>query len=298
MSRRDLRIEDVLTILAALALVVTGVKVQGLAEGRWWEYSFVVFPAALMILGASIRYAFGGTESGPALARIGHVIRDWLPFALFLTFYETLRSQLWASLATREMDATLLHIDRMLFGETPAISMQSWISPAATEFFATCYFIHLLLPPLVAFFWYRRDVPTFRWFLLSIFACGAVGSGLYIAVPAVGPGIAFKDLFTVPLKPGAAMDAVALMDSVGRAPHDVFPSLHIAVAAIVLYFAFRYSRWMGFVLFPLIAGNWISTLYLRYHYAIDDLAGFVLAFLTIVAAAWLLKLEHLWQRPG
>ena len=38
---------------------------------------------------------------------------------------------------------------------------------------------------------------------------------------------------------------------------------------------------------PLIAGNWISTVYLRYHYVVDDLAAFLLIpFVVWVVGAW------------
>jgi membrane-associated phospholipid phosphatase len=42
---------------------------------------------------------------------------------------------------------------------------------------------------------------------------------------------------------------------------------------------------------PLVLANWLSTLYLRYHYMIDDVAGWATAAIAIAVAAWILRLE-------
>jgi membrane-associated phospholipid phosphatase len=242
-----------------------------------------------------VRYAFGkATNAVAAIAGIGRVIRDWLPFALFLSFYETLGSTIFSAPA-RERDAALLRIDRILFGETPSVAMQYWTTPALTELLGLCYFAHLVLPPLAAFFWYRRDLATFRQLLLSIFLCGAIGGICYVLVPAVGPALAYPDLYPIPLHGSRAMEAVAMMDT-ARAPHDVFPSLHVAISAIVLWFAWRYRGWMFWVFLPIVIGNWIATIYLRFHYAIDVIVAFPFALLMIVLAKALLALEARWRR--
>ena len=61
----------------------------------------------------------------------------------------------------------------------------------------------------------------------------------------------------------------------------------------VALFAFIIAlMWLlGDVLLPFVAGNWIATLYLRYHYLIDVLAGFVVAFLGVMLARAALRLE-------
>jgi membrane-associated phospholipid phosphatase len=65
---------------------------------------------------------------------------------------------------------------------------------------------------------------------------------------------------------------------------DVFPSLHCAASLYLLLFDYRHDRrrFWGYLV-PCV-GLWLSTIYLRYHYLIDDFAGFALALLAIAIA--------------
>ena len=56
-----------------------------------------------------------------------------------------------------------------------------------------------------------------------------------------------------------------------------FPSLHIAISCVLLFFLFRYVRlifWLCF--FPFLTMV-LATIYFGWHYVVDDIAGFVLA---------------------
>ena len=61
-----------------------------------------------------------------------------------------------------------------------------------------------------------------------------------------------------------------------------FPSLHAAVSLVALVYAWRYVRAWFWVLLPFCLGLWVSTIYLRHHYVVDLLAGWVLAPVAIV----------------
>ena len=63
---------------------------------------------------------------------------------------------------------------------------------------------------------------------------------------------------------------------------DAFPSGHAAVTLVVQWYAFRYFQRRGFWLLPLTVALLFSTVYLGYHYAVDILAGAVLAVFCIV----------------
>ena len=56
-----------------------------------------------------------------------------------------------------------------------------------------------------------------------------------------------------------------------------FPSLHIAISCVLLFFLFRYVRlvfWLCFFPFLIMV---IATIYFGWHYVVDDIAGFLLA---------------------
>jgi membrane-associated phospholipid phosphatase len=58
---------------------------------------------------------------------------------------------------------------------------------------------------------------------------------------------------------------------------DVFPSVHVAASLYLLRFDWRHwRRRFWWVLAPCIV-LWLSTLYLRFHYFVDLLAGAAVA---------------------
>ena len=66
---------------------------------------------------------------------------------------------------------------------------------------------------------------------------------------------------------------------------DAFPSIHVAVSLYLLAFdRMYYRRRFWRLLVPCVA-LWISTIYLRYHYAVDVIAGFAIAAIGLRVAA-------------
>ena len=294
--RAELRVEDVLCAVVALALggyAGVGMLLRSFGEEQYWTVSFILLPVSILIFIASLRYALGapGTSFGQFVRTSTAAVRDWLPFAIFLLVYSTFHARIWSELAPRDRDAELLAIDRALFGTTPAAAMQDWGNAVLTDILTVCYFLHLVLPPVMAALWYRRDLRVFREFLLAVLVSGIVGTIGYIVVPAVGPALAYPSLFHRELSGALYRPIIGAID-LARAPRDVFPSLHVAVSAIVLWYAWRRGRTAFAVVLPLVLGNWFSTLYLRYHYFIDVVAGWVAAAVSIAASRWLLRIEE------
>jgi membrane-associated phospholipid phosphatase len=287
----------VLTAGAALALLFfLGAKTVGtihLNEGNYWDFAFLLLPIALLVLVASIRYAFrpvGAPAIREVTTQTGRILRDWSPFLIFLILYESFRLNTWSLAAPADKDAMLLRWDLRLFGQTPSVPMEAWIRPWLTEMLVTAYFLHLVLPPVMGLIWYRRDLLVFRQFLLSVLVAGIIGTQGYALVPAIGPGFAFPSLYHHRLT-GTAYDNITGLLDTARAMRDVFPSLHVGISAIVLWYAWRRGRALFFVMLPLVLANWLSTLYLRYHYLVDVIAGWLTAAVAIVLAGWILRAE-------
>jgi membrane-associated phospholipid phosphatase len=114
-----------------------------------------------------------------------------------------------------------------------------------------------------------------------------VGVTLYVLVPAVGPLYTLGHLYDRDLAGGVVGQANRAFIDGTRVPRDVFPSLHVGISALLLFYAARASRPFALVLLPAVAGNWIATIYLRYHYLVDVVAGFALVPLVVAAVrAW------------
>jgi len=291
----ELRSEDLLAGGFAIALVVLGgVRALGtaviLSDDEFWEIAMILAPVSVLVFLAAVQYATGGGDALATVRRITGTVRDWLPFASFLLFYSSFRNHLWQLLFRSDRDAQLLAIDRALLGETPAVWLDRWVRPWLTDAMAAAYFSHLILPPVLAFALYRRDRLLFRRLLLAILVAGVIGSVGYLAVPAVGPAVAYPQLFAHPLHGGLFAPLSTLMDA-ARAPRDVFPSLHVGVSAVVLWYAYRRGKVWFWLFLPWVMGNWAATLYLRYHYSIDVLAGWAVAASAIAITEALLRLE-------
>src|SRR6266568_5130591 len=81
--RTNVRAEDVLTIGAALALLLfLGGKSIGtiqLTEQNYWDFAFLLLPIAILVLAASIRYALrpaGEPAIREVTARTAIILRD------------------------------------------------------------------------------------------------------------------------------------------------------------------------------------------------------------------------------
>lgn len=303
MSRINLgvsaRAEDVLTVGAALGLLLflggKSLRTIRLTEHNYWDFAFLLLPIAILVLAASIRYAFrpvGEPAIRELTARNAIILRDWSPFLVFLILYESFLLNTWNAVAPADNDALLLRWDIALFGQTPSVAMDSWVRAWLTQVMVTAYFLHLVLPPVMGLIWYRRDLLVFRQFLLSVLTTGIVGALGYIFVPAIGPGLAFPSLYRHPLTGDVYENITGLLDT-ARAMRDAFPSLHVAISSIVLWYAWRRGRALFLIILPLVAANWLSTLYLRYHYLVDVFAGWATAIVSIALAAWILRVEAL-----
>jgi membrane-associated phospholipid phosphatase len=66
-----------------------------------------------------------------------------------------------------------------------------------------------------------------------------------------------------------------------------FPSSHVVVAIVTAWFSWRYLprlRWIHVALVPPLCA---ATVYCRYHYVVDVIAGVVLATVLIPLGNWL-----------
>ena len=111
-----------------------------------------------------------------------------------------------------------------------------------------------------------------------------------LLVPALGPRFYLDGTFNHDLMRGPLASAsVSTLNTLGGENRDAFPSGHTEIVMIVLVYAWTYRRWYFWVALPLVTGLIISTVYLRYHYAVDVLAGMVLAPLCVFLASFIYR---------
>jgi PAP2 superfamily len=207
----------------------------------------------------------------------------YYPIVMGLTFY-TLRHAV-PKLGRPLVDVHLLALDRVLFGETPSVSYQTWAKPWLNDLLMLGYlffFVHLVLVPGAYF---ARDLGRFRQCIIGLFTLYGLSFLGYTVFPAGGPHRWMT--FTVPLEGVVVIPWTLRMVNEGSNGVDVFPSLHLGVSLYLLTFDWWYARHrFWWCLAPCIV-LWFSTVLLRFHYLVDLLGGLAVAALGIaVAQRW------------
>ena len=196
------------------------------------------------------------------------------------------------------LDHKLFALDHVLFGFEPAVWADRFVTPSTTEWFAFFYFCYffLLAAHIFPIVFGSRDQLLLGEFMLGMLIIVCLGHTGYILVPGFGPFRAFPELFKHELPSGLWMDLVWSTVRSNGAQKDIFPSLHTAGPCFIAMFSFRNRERLPFrYTWPLLsffAANIIgATMFLRWHYVIDVLAGFTLASLAALISPLVTRWE-------
>jgi membrane-associated phospholipid phosphatase len=156
-------------------------------------------------------------------------------------------------------------------------------NPFLTEFLQLIYFLFIPSVVILGFlYWYQRPSQEFRYCTFLVATAFLISYLGYVLLPARGPRFmdyashhpALQGLWAFRFFQGT-------LDSLEGLQYDCFPSGHVAVTIVCAYAARKLVSpmfWVFSIFAALIA---FSTIYLRYHYMIDVLAGALLAILLI-----------------
>jgi membrane-associated phospholipid phosphatase len=77
-------------------------------------------------------------------------------------------------------------------------------------------------------------------------------------------------------------------------PGGAFPSAHCAASTVLLVTAFRHDRKAGRALAPVVVLIYASTVYGRFHYVVDVVAGILLALGALAVAPGMMRACDRW----
>lgn len=191
-----------------------------------------------------------------------------------------------AAIGTGSQDATLRRLDALLFGQPLPLYFDVSYR-IASETLSICYFLlfpYILLSCGRQLVRYGRAPDETRAFYGGLFLIYAIAFAGYLLIPARGPWLDMPAAFAHPISGGwfTAFNQRVVEQNSNRV--DVFPSLHVAASAFMLFFDRRFARWRYRLYLPAAIGLWISTLYLRFHYGVDVLAGLLVALIGLRVA--------------
>lgn len=215
-------------------------------------------------------------------------LRPWFVLAAAAFTYPLSEFAIEALRGRATLDKPLAALDLWLFGAHASVALERFVTPERTALLRAAYFSHLLVPPFIlTWFALKRPRAEFVRLVDEFVTLSLLGTLGYLLVPAAGPYRELASHYSVPLSGGPLSTWSAAAIEALRVPRDAFPSLHVALSGLCLWRVREASRGLALVFLPLVVGNWAGTLYLRYHYTIDVVAGLVLIPCVIHACRWL-----------
>ena len=209
-------------------------------------------------------------------------LRETLPFLFCISIYTNMHDMVHL-VNPNDVDASLIAWDQYLLGFQPAIYLESFITPELTDFMYFSYSSFLIYIIMFTMYLYvRKNNTAFRETLVSVILTFYIGYIGYVIFPAVGPKFTMSHLFETSLSGSFITDRLSFMMNYEISEYtrrDCFPSLHNGVIFLILLFAFKHQKRYAFLFLPFAIALFISTLYLRYHYFVDMIAGFLLAII-------------------
>lgn len=220
--------------------------------------------------------------------------RPWVPiarslvtlgaiFALYLSLSTVFRAIPWSA------DPMLARLDTWLFlGRSPALWADSVASYAVREFFSFAYIGFLPFLYTLIFLGLFRRGPEERDDFVTGFALTYAISYLgYIFLPARGPIAYHAAEFTSGAEPGFFQQLAANAVNLGGGPHGAFPSLHVGSTVFFCLFDLKRDRARGFLCAPLVVLFAVATVFAKYHYVVDVVAGVIVAvFASVAGPRW------------
>jgi membrane-associated phospholipid phosphatase len=185
-----------------------------------------------------------------------------------------------------DLDKTMIAIDNCLFGCHPTVWLESFAFPVLTEYlqliYASFYFLPIILGALL---YIGKKYDNCRFFIFVIvlgFYLSYIG---YFIFPAIGPRFMLDHYQHGPLSGLLLAEPIRnILNNIENIQRDCFPSGHTEIAALTLIFAYKYHKPYFYIMMVVATSLIFSTVYLRYHYVIDVIAGIVLAVIVYYLA--------------
>lgn len=225
-------------------------------------------------------------------------IRHWYIVPMVLITFKQLYFMI-TPIHEKDYDMLLIEVDRLLFGVDPTVWLGQFSHPLLTEIIQIAYSSFYFLFIIAGYELYKKGEFDKFYYAAFLIVYGFYLSYIgYFFLPAVGPRFTLHDFSATNTElPGLFItnflrDFVNYGGSIVKGhpnpieivQRDVFPSGHTQLTLVLMYISTHYK--MKSKLFLWVIGILLifGTVYLRYHYVIDLIAGGVFMILTISTA--------------
>lgn len=221
-------------------------------------------------------------NSGVLPERLGVFLYEFWPIPAALLGYLSMRlfhiEELVPYLGIPVQDGQFSQWDAYLFGQPVPLLLEPLTSDWLTFLTETAYLHFYYLLPIGSLIWLhlKREDEAFLVLRRNIVLVLFGGFTLYFFLPVQGPIVYLSQEFSHVI--GDPDTVVYRAVESFRYKYDCFPSLHTAVPWVVIFSVYRfYPNWFKPVAIGMALSITFSTVYLRYHYGIDVMAGMLWA---------------------
>jgi membrane-associated phospholipid phosphatase len=268
-----------LTILSLLILVFRS------NQENWLIYvvfNFAVCVSIVLIAGAT------NHNSNPWIK----FFRHFYPLLFFILLYEETR-HLVHIIFPGWFDPLINSLELQVFSVYPTVWMQKFISPVLNDYLMFSYsFYYLLLLILGLGLYFKNKIKELDKLTFTSAVAFYISFLGFILFPVEGPRYALMDLHNFKLG-GAFFTPLAQgLIKVAGIHGGAMPSSHVAVALVVLIYARRHYRLLYYILSLPILSLFVSTVYGRFHYVSDVVAGLLVGWGSIILCDRIIKRDQ------
>ena len=204
------------------------------------------------------------------------LLQNILVFALMTFLYK--ETAMLNTLIFPKIDEFLSNLDQNIFKFQPSIEFSKHFNSLFfSELFYFGYFCYYLLPLVVFGILYKflpQKIEEFGFILITSFLLYYF---IFIIIPAEGPQFYFTFPDNYIEAQGIFGNAIKLIQKNGEAPTAAFPSSHVGISWIVIFWLYQNLRKSVKYFLPFVILLMFSTVYIKAHYFVDVVAGFISA---------------------
>jgi len=215
--------------------------------------------------------------------------RHWYPLPLFLFSFEELQG-LVHMIFPGWFDGYLVQFDFNFAGVYPSVWLAQFATPALTDFMQFAYmtyFLYLVILPAILLA--SRDRIAFWTVMVSTAVAHNSVYAISVLFPVESPYFSLAALRDKSLVGGFFAEVMGLIEHFGRVHGAAFPSAHVAGSTVAVLAARRYRPWLFWIYLPFYVSMCVATVYGRYHYVADVLAGIAVGAFGWAAGQWLIE---------
>jgi membrane-associated phospholipid phosphatase len=218
----------------------------------------------------------------PSRSRVLLFVRLLYPLALFTSFYRITGGTMFL-IYDRFFDAHIVAFETGLFGMEPTLYIDRYLlHPFWNELFSACYFsYYLMIPGFLLPIFFLNKTRVIKESLTAICLTFFMSFLIFFLYPIEGPRWHLAGQYTHSIDGPFFRHLVTTVINNAAVRGGCMPSSHVGVGLVILTYAFRMSRKLGWILLPLNIGLAIGTFWGRFHYVSDVVVGAAIAFLCV-----------------